>query len=95
MKKAPKAKRKRAEDSPSVQLSEPFNANKPGIKSESAVSPLPRLAYTLRETAEILGISYISVYRLCAQNKLKSSNALRHKLVPRTEIESFLKTTCQ
>ena len=58
-----------------------------------AVNPLPRLAYTLRETAEILGISYISVYRLCQRDKLKANNALRHKLIPRTEIDNFLATT--
>jgi len=39
---------------------------------QSAVLPgggpegLPRLAYTMRETAGILGVSYITVYRLAA-----------------------------
>ena len=46
-----------------------------GIKA-AAAAPLPGLAYTLQETAKILGISYISVYRLVARRKLKASTAL-------------------
>ena len=59
----------------------------------STEGPLPRLAFTMRETAEILGLSYISVQRLVARGLLKSSSALRHKIIPRTEIERFLKAT--
>lgn len=58
--------------------------------------PLPRLAYTLDETAKILGVSYISVYRLVQRRKLKCSNALPgRKLVPHTEIENFLARTAE
>jgi len=53
----------------------------------------PRLAFTMRETAEILGISYISVQRLVARGLLHSSTALRHKMISRTEIERFLAVT--
>jgi predicted site-specific integrase-resolvase len=56
---------------------------------------LPRLAYTMRETAEILGISYISVHRLLKRGILKSSTALRHKLIPATEIQRFLNSTLE
>ena len=52
-----------------------------------------RLAYTIRETAEILGISYISVHRLVKRGLLKNSKALRHKIIPAAEIERFLKET--
>jgi len=52
---------------------------------------LPRLAYTMRETAEILGVSYITVYRLLKRGKLRASDALRNKVIPRTEIERFLR----
>ena len=51
---------------------------------------LPRLAYTMREAAAILGISYISVHRLLKRGLLRSSTALRHKVIPATEIERFL-----
>jgi hypothetical protein len=55
---------------------------------------LPRMAYTLHETAEILGISYISVYRLTQRKKLKCSTALPgRKLIPLREIENFLSRT--
>ncbi len=52
-----------------------------------------RLAYTMKETAEILGISYISVHRLIKRGLLKNSNALRNKIIPAAEIERFLKET--
>lgn len=54
---------------------------------------LPRLAYTMEETATILGGSYITVHRLLKRGLLRSSSALRHKVIPITEIERFLKTT--
>lgn len=54
---------------------------------------LPRLAYTMKETAEMLGLSYITVHRLIKRGLLRSSKALRHKLIPATEIEKFLKST--
>jgi excisionase family DNA binding protein len=50
-----------------------------------------RLAYSMRETADLLGVSYITVHRLLKRGLLKSSQALRHKIIPRTEIERFLK----
>ena len=56
---------------------------------------LPRLAYTMRETAEILGTSYITVYRLLQRGSLRSSLATRTKMIPKTEIERFLATTTE
>lgn len=52
---------------------------------------LPRLAYTMRETAEIIGVSYITVHRLIKRGKLRASDALRNKVIPRTEIDRFLR----
>jgi excisionase family DNA binding protein len=54
---------------------------------------LPRLAFTMRETAEILGVSYITVHRLIQRGLLKSSFACRHKMISKIEIERFLKET--
>jgi helix-turn-helix protein len=51
----------------------------------------PRLAYTMRETAETLGVSYQSIYRLVKRGLLRPSGALRTKVIARTEIERFLK----
>ena len=53
--------------------------------------PLPKMAFSMRETAQVLGISYFSVHRLLKRGLLKSSPALRHKLIPLVEIERFLK----
>ena len=65
--------------------------DKPSIAEKSR--PLPRLAYTMQETAAILGVSYITVHRLIRRGLIKSSAALRTKLIPATEIERFLKST--
>ncbi len=60
-----------------------------------AVKDFPRLAYTLHEAAQILGVSYITAFRLVQRGLLKSSNALRTKLIPKSEMERFLKSTLQ
>lgn len=52
---------------------------------------LPRLAYTTRQTAEILGVSYVSIHRLVKRGLLRPNRALRHKLFSRAEIERFLR----
>lgn len=64
-------------------------------KAPSPKSDLPRLAFSVREAAKILGISPISVYRLLARGLLRSSSALRHKVIPASEIERFLKATLE
>ena len=52
-----------------------------------------RLAYSIQEAAEMLGVNYFSVYRLIQRGKLKPCRALRGKLlVPRTELLRLLKT---
>jgi excisionase family DNA binding protein len=72
-----------------------MNTIVPETKSASVGQPLPRLAYTMEETARILGVSYITVHRLLKRGKLRSSTALRHKLIPHAEIERFLKTSLE
>jgi len=67
----------------------------PDQTSANASPTLPRLAYTMDETAKILGVSYITVHRLLKRGQMKSSKALRHKLIPMTEIERFLKTSME
>lgn len=52
-----------------------------------------RLAYSIEESAAMLGVHYFSVYRLILRGKLKPCRALRGKLlVPRTELVKLLKT---
>jgi excisionase family DNA binding protein len=81
-----------AADTPAV-TAEPKRVNVvvPGENKEGS----PRLAFTIQETANILGVSSKTVYRLIERVLLKSSKALRHKLIPRTEIERFLKETVE
>ena len=50
-----------------------------------------RLAYTLLEVADMIGVDYLSVYRLIQRGKLKACRALRGKfLVTRTELLRML-----
>jgi hypothetical protein len=58
---------------------------------QEATKLLPRLAYTIEETAKILGLSYISVWRLIERRKLKCSAEVPGKrLIAAREIESFI-----
>jgi hypothetical protein len=54
---------------------------------------LPRLAYSMADAATILGVSYTTIHRLVQRGLLRCSLALRTKLIPKTEIERFLKST--
>ena len=56
-------------------------------------TPVSKLAYTMEEAAQCLGVSYITVHRLLKRGLLRSSSALRHKVIPVTEIERFLEDT--
>lgn len=50
-----------------------------------------RIAYTVHEVAEMLGVHYFSVYWLVQQKKLHACHALPGKLlIPRSEILRLL-----
>ena len=52
-----------------------------------------RLAYSVQEAADRLGIHYFSVYRLIQRRKLRACRILSGKLlIPRSELERLLKT---
>ena len=58
------------------------------------LSPNPqRLAFSVKETAQILGVSEKTVRRLVARKLLRASRALRHLLIAKKEIERFLDET--
>lgn len=60
---------------------------------EPALKTTERLAYSIQEAADMLGVNYFSVYRLIQRNKLKPCRALRGKLlVPRSELLKLLGT---
>jgi len=54
-------------------------------------SELPRLCFTVKETAEMLGnVSDKTVYRLLKRGKLEAPSALRHKLITAASIQAFI-----
>ena len=56
-------------------------------------NPLPRLAYSVREAADMLGVCEKTIRRLISRGLLHPSIALRHLLIPKKEIERFLEET--
>lgn len=59
----------------------------------SCLNGSPRLLYSVGEVSEMFGISAKSVYRLLDRGLLKSSNALRHKLISKSSIDEFIAKT--
>jgi len=66
----------------------PLNTDERGSKPAP-----PKLAYSMGEVADALGVSYVTVHRLLKRGLLKSSTALRQKLIPATELQRFLNDT--
>ena len=65
----------------------------PQTAAQPNPTPPERLAYSIQEAADMLGVNYFSVYRLIQRGKLKPCRALRGKLlVPRTELLKLLAT---
>ena len=62
--------------------------------SESKQAMPEPLVYTVEEAAAVLKISTKSVRRLLARGFLTGSKALRKILIPRQQLEAFLKATC-
>jgi excisionase family DNA binding protein len=65
--------------------------------SESKATEHPpqkeRIAYSIHEAADMLGVDYFSVYRLIQRGKLKACRALRGKfLISKTELFRLLNT---
>jgi excisionase family DNA binding protein len=59
--------------------------------SATNVAEAERLAYSIQESADLLGVDYFSVYRLIQRGKLRACRALRGKLlVPRSELLRLL-----
>jgi hypothetical protein len=84
-------------DAPTVpKLVYPPNPAPAGASRFTCSAPtIPKLAYSPKEAATALGVAPISVYRLLKRGALKSSSALRHKMIPVTELQRFLADTTQ
>ena len=62
-------------------------------ESNATEPPNQRIAYSIPEAAEMLGLDYFSVYRLVQRGKLKACRALRGKfLITRAELDRLLNT---
>ena len=75
--------------------SETMDQNRAAL-SRTEVHPGPttqRVAFSVKETADMLGVSEKTVRRLVARGLLRSSKALRHLLIPKKEIDRFLEDT--
>lgn len=75
---------------PGAQSGEPSPAPGFGLKRSE---PAP-LVYTVDEAAAALKVSTKTIRRLLDRGILTSSKALRKKLIPRQQIEDFMKVTC-
>ena len=60
-----------------------------------AVSPIPRLAYSIAESEALSGLSRSSLYRLIAAGKLKTIQHGRRRIVPRAELERLCSVSHQ
>lgn len=85
------------QEKPKAELSEQESGKATVAKmdalKETAPPPMPvqKLAYNVEEAAQALGVSIVTIYRLIARGKLKCCGALRHKIIPVTELQRFLK----
>jgi excisionase family DNA binding protein len=65
----------------------------PSARDSTSGNSTTRLTFSVKETADMLGLSEKTVRRLIARRLLRFSRALRHLLIPRKEIERFLDET--
>ena len=65
----------------------------PKDEAPATAPPVERLAYSVQESADMLGINYYTMYRLIQRQKIKTCRVMRGKLlVPRTELLQLLQT---
>lgn len=70
------------------------NENQPPNPSAPISEPLTPLVYTVKETAQVLKTSTKTVRRLIKRRFFAPCKALRKILIPRSQVEAFLKATC-
>lgn len=70
------------------------NETHPPNHSAPKSEPLTPLVYTVKETAIVLNSSTKTVRRLIKRRFFAPCKALRKILIPRTQVEAFLKATC-
>jgi excisionase family DNA binding protein len=70
-----------------------FQSSSPSLKLPLVDGKPAPMGFTVKQTAELLGVGPETVYRLLKRGLLRSSSALRTKVIPKVEIERFLKET--
>jgi predicted DNA-binding protein (UPF0251 family) len=65
------------------------------IKPVNHNNPSDKVFLTVADVADQFGISQKSVYRLLDRGLLKSSDALRKKMIPRASVETFIAASLQ
>jgi len=61
----------------------------------ATIEPSRRIFLSVEEAAQLFGLSKKSVYRLLDRGLLKSSNAVRHKMIPKASVDEFVAKTVQ
>lgn len=56
----------------------------------AAQQSLPRLAYKLKEAAQMLGVSQSTIREEIREGRIKSMKKLRHVLIPASEITKWM-----
>lgn len=54
------------------------------------VATVETLTYSVAEAAQVLGVSWATIYRLIARRILKPLPGLRHKRLPKRQILAYL-----
>ncbi len=54
---------------------------------------LPGSPYTVREAAQYLRVSPRTIFNLLKRGLLRSTKALRHRIIPAEDVESFVMRT--
>lgn len=85
--------RKTAGDSTTTLQQGSGNGDVPPLSEAQFPTRTPRMAFSVMETAEALGVSEKTVRRLVARRLLNPSRALRHLLISKKEVERFLEET--
>lgn len=69
----------------------PDTTNPQAALTTPPASPaLPRMAFSVKEAAQVLAVSKVTVRRLIARRMLTCVPGLRHKIIPKSSIERFL-----
>jgi len=54
------------------------------------ISQPKRMAFKIKEAAQLLGVSEISIRRAIEKGQLRVSRAFRHLLIPASELEKLI-----